>query len=85
MKWPAQSPDLNPIENLWQQIKIRFHERFMATESRPSRSLDMRLCYENILKELWYTQSQDLIDTLVESMPRRVQAVIEAKGKGTEY
>jgi hypothetical protein len=85
MVWPPQSPDLNPIENLWVAFKARFHERFTQLFNHPSKSLEARYRYSEVLQEVWYSQGQELIDHLIESMPRHVKAVIEANGGWTKY
>jgi hypothetical protein len=85
MKWPPQSPDLNPIENLWTGLKERFHKRFLELFSHPSKSLEARYRYGEVLQEVWYSQGIGLVEALIESMPTRVQAVIDAKGGWTKY
>jgi hypothetical protein len=85
MDWPVQSPDLNPIENLWVDFKVYFHKRFTELFNHPSKSAEARYRYTAILEEVWYNQGQEMIDALLESMPRRVQAVLEANGGWTKY
>jgi hypothetical protein len=80
MEWPPQSPDLNPIENLWTEFKARFHRRFMELFNHPSKSVEARYRYSKVLQEVWYSQGMELVMALIESMPRRCVAVIEAKG-----
>ena len=70
MKWPAQSPDLNPLENLWTEFKAVFHKRFVELFNHPSKSLEARYRYGEVLNEVWYMMGQDLVDRLIESMPR---------------
>ena len=86
MWWPANSPDLNPIEHLWHHMKIGFHEEFFdARNIVPSRSEDAMQAYIEGLKQVWNEKLGDLPQRLVASMPRRVAAVIEAKGGHTKY
>ena len=85
MQWPPQSPDLNPIENLWTELKARFHQRFLELFNHPSKSLEARYRYGEVLQEVWYSQGMELVNKLIESMPRRCEAVIQAQGGWTKY
>jgi hypothetical protein len=85
MEWPPQSPDLNPLENLWVEFKDRFHKRFIELFNHPSKSLEARYRYEGVLQEVWYSQGMEMVESIVASMPKRCQLVIEAKGGWIKY
>ena len=85
MDWPTNSPDLNPIENLWRDFKERFHVHFCDTKSTISTSKDATEKYAEGLRKVWREQGLELAMKLVELMPRRVQAVLAAKGGPTKY
>jgi transposase len=75
--WPAQSPDLNPIEHLWDVLerKVRKHA------PHPKNLTELMA----VLEEEWYKIEPEVLENLVDSMPRRVQAVIDSHGNPTKY
>lgn len=75
LPWPAQSPDQNCIENVWHVLKIRVSNR------RP-RNLDE---LKKTVKSEWGKLSKEYAKKLIDSMPRRVKAMIEAGGNYTIY
>ncbi|GES96182.1 IS630 family transposase [Rhizophagus clarus] len=75
LPWPSMSPDQNPIENVWQLLKIKISKKKINT----TRILKAQLARE------WNQLSEDLAKNLVNSMERRVTALIEAGGDFTMY
>jgi len=74
--WPGSSPDLNPIENLWQKMK-------RDVSARHPTSLES---LRQAIKEVWIQQTSiELCKKLVRSMPNRINAVLQAKGHATKY
>ncbi len=69
LDWPANSPDLNPIENLWGIVKRKMRD------TRPNNADDLKAT----VKETWASIPPQQCHKLITSMPRRIEAVIKAK------
>jgi hypothetical protein len=85
MRWRAQSPELNLIENLWTMFKNAFNKRLIQEGIKPSTCAEVLERCKMILVEVWRDQGMELITKLIESMPRRCAAVIAAGGGHTKY
>lgn len=77
--WPARSPDLNPIEHCWGYMKS-----YLALKYGDRRLSELEL--REALLESWNTAVTDeRLDVLCQSMKKRCQQVIDAKGGHTRY
>ncbi|KFM67241.1 Transposable element Tcb1 transposase, partial [Stegodyphus mimosarum] len=77
MEWPAFSPDLNPVEHVWDMLG-----RQVAARQPP------RTCLPELRRALlfeWCNIPQDQIDNLILSMPRRCTDCIASSGRHTMY
>jgi len=70
--WLAQLPTLHFMEPLWSVLERSVRNRF------PPSSLKQ-------LKEKWYSILVEIVQNLHESIPRRIQAVLQANGGPTPY
>ena len=77
LQWPAQSPDLNPIENMWAVLKGR-RARQKLTPKTKKDLIDQ-------MTELWSNIETDFRRNLSNSIPKRLSKVIKNKGKQTSY
>jgi hypothetical protein len=75
LDWPPQSPDLNPIKHLWDELELQLQNR----PNRPTSVPDLT----NDLVAEWKHVPAAMFQHLVESLPIIVEAVIAAKGGPT--
>ncbi|GFW59496.1 transposable element Tcb2 transposase [Trichonephila clavipes] len=71
--WPARSPDLSPVEHVWDQLKRQMPSCHSVHD------------LELAVQDLWAHLPQDNIRCLINSMPDRVAACIAAGGDPTSY
>ena len=80
LEWPAHSPDLNPIENLWTTIKD------LVSREQVCKSLaDLKIRVAEIIDALNSPDNAWYFENLYNSMPKRIDDVIKMKGFPTLF
>lgn len=85
MEWPPYSPDLNPIEHIWRELKIQLqihHPEIKHLKGGPEAK---RAKLAEILPLMWEAIPEERFEQLWMSMSHRCEAVIKAKGWYTKY
>lgn len=73
--WPSSSPDQNIVENVWGILNDRVY-------AREPRTVD---ALKRIIREEWEAIPLKTLQSLADSMPRRLEAIIAANGGATKY
>ena len=74
LRTPPQSPDVNPIEHLWDHLEQRIRKHNITSKES----------LKAILEDEW-RKIPEVTKNLVDSMPRRLDAVLKSKGYATKY
>ena len=73
--WPAISPDLNPIENLWAIIKHEIEKQGAKTLTE----------IKEVIESVWEAVTAKVRESLINSMSKRIELCIKAKGEKIKY
>ena len=79
--WPPRAPDMNPIENMWSEVKRIMQETWPVLPPRSSDELWALVsdAWDEVASSKRYSRS------LIECMIRRMKSVVEAEGFWTSY
>ena len=85
LEFPPNSPDLNPIEHLWSIVKTELYRQYPDTMFIQGSEKAIREKLRYRINKIWWGIQDDILKSLIDDMPKRIQAVIKAKGWYTEY
>ena len=74
VKWPSFSPDLNPIEHIWDEVERKMRKK-------PKNEFELK----QVLLKVWYNIGNDVTKKLVDSVRNRLHEVIRMNGYLTRY
>src|SRR5579859_3271299 len=83
MDWPANSPDLSPIENLWAHIKHELRKQYPDTATLKGSCGTIKAALQERLHKIWWDIGGvrgEVLNDLINGMPKRVEEVITARG-----
>jgi transposase len=77
MKWPAKSPDLNPMEHVWTYVRREL-------DKYPEEPKTLKDLWDRV-QEVWANIPINYLHSLYESMPRRIVSLYKNKGRHIDY
>jgi transposase len=77
LPWPSRSPDLNPIENLWGHLVRRVYANGRQFHSVEELRATVEVAWDDI--------PQEVLQILVNSMPKRLVEVLKRNGRSINY